>query len=147
MSPAPPAPPAVPSPGSARGPDAPPPGPATPPVPPIDLRRFQRQIERLYGDRDRARGVEGTFVWFVEEVGELARALKRGEPENLREEFSDVLAWLSTLASLAGIEMEDAARRYTPGLPEVRETPLPLPPPVGAAGPGPVNPAGPTTGT
>ena len=54
---------------------------------------------------------DGVNVDFVEEVGELARALKGTDPANLREEFADVLAWLTTLASLAGVEMADAAQR------------------------------------
>jgi NTP pyrophosphatase (non-canonical NTP hydrolase) len=87
------------------------------------LAGFQRMIEVLYGDRDRARGLEGTFVWFVEEVGELARALKGSDPANLREEFADVLAWLTTLASLAGVDMGDAAQRYAHGCPSCGAAP------------------------
>ena len=66
------------------------------------------------GEKDAARGWEGTFVWFVEEVGELARALHRGDdPRNLEEEFADVAAWLVSLASLRGVDMGEAARKYT----------------------------------
>jgi len=99
-----------------------------PKVPPTGtLEGFQETIEQLYGDRDRLRGVDGTFVWFVEEVGELARALKGSDPRNLGEEFADVLAWLTTLASLAGIRMEDAASRYGAGCPRCGETPCACP--------------------
>ena len=91
------------------------------------LEGFQAVIDALYGDRDRARGVDGTFVWFVEEVGELARAIKGSDPENLREEFADVLAWLSTLASLVGVDMRSAARRYADGCPRCHETPCACP--------------------
>jgi NTP pyrophosphatase (non-canonical NTP hydrolase) len=108
----------------------PPPGPAATPSPDPrrdSLRAFQRQIEDLYGDRDRDRGIDGTFVWFVEEVGELARALKGTDPANLREEFADVLAWLTTLASLAGVEMADAAQRYAPGCPRCGDSPCTCP--------------------
>jgi NTP pyrophosphatase (non-canonical NTP hydrolase) len=91
------------------------------------LAGFQRRIEALYGARDRARGLEGTFLWFVEEVGELARALKRGEPGNLREEFADVLAWLVTLASMAGVEIAGAAEKYARGCPRCRATPCACP--------------------
>jgi NTP pyrophosphatase (non-canonical NTP hydrolase) len=87
------------------------------------LRAFQRRIDAIYGARDAARGVDRTFVWFVEEVGELARALLRGEEANLREEFADVLAWLATLASLAGVDLETAARKYAAGCPRCRSTP------------------------
>jgi NTP pyrophosphatase (non-canonical NTP hydrolase) len=88
---------------------------------------FQRAIEATYLERDRSRGLAGTFVWFVEEVGELARALKRGEPENLREEFGDVLAWLSTLASLCGVDLADASRAYANGCPTCHHAPCTCP--------------------
>ena len=38
---------------------------------------FQKLIEKTYFERDNARGVSGTFVWFVEEVGELASAVRK----------------------------------------------------------------------
>jgi NTP pyrophosphatase (non-canonical NTP hydrolase) len=81
------------------------------------LAGFQARIEALYGERDAARGIESTFMWFVEEVGELARALRASEPANLREEVADVLAWLATLASLAGVDLAEAAERYANGCP------------------------------
>jgi NTP pyrophosphatase (non-canonical NTP hydrolase) len=71
---------------------------------------FQRLIEDIYYERDSARGVPGTLLWFVEEVGELVRAIRRGERHNLEEEFGDVHAWLATLASLDGVDRE-AVRR------------------------------------
>ncbi len=87
------------------------------------LRGFQRRIEALYGSRDAARGLERTFLWFVEEVGELSRAILRGEPKNLREEFADVLAWLATLASLTGVDLATAASKYGRGCPRCHATP------------------------
>lgn len=84
---------------------------------------FQRRIEGIYYERDKRRGMGGTFMWFVEEVGELATALRNGDEEAMREEFGDVLAWLCILASLAGIEMTDAAAKYAAGCPSCRETP------------------------
>lgn len=99
-----------------------------PDYPPVgDVRGFQDAIELLYGDRDLARGVDGTFVWFVEEVGELARALKGDDPVNLREEFADVYAWLSTLASLAGVDMAEAVQKYASGCPRCHAAPCACP--------------------
>jgi NTP pyrophosphatase (non-canonical NTP hydrolase) len=91
------------------------------------LAGFQGAIEATYLERDRRRGLAGTFVWFVEEVGELARAIKRGERENLREEFADVLAWLSTLASLSGVDLADAATIYAHGCPTCHGAPCTCP--------------------
>lgn len=86
---------------------------------------FQELIEATFGRKDADRGLAGTFMWFTEEVGELARALKRSPPdaENLREEFSDVLAWLCTLASLVDVDLEEAAQRYAQGCPRCRAIP------------------------
>ena len=89
----------------------------------MTITEFQRQIERLYLERDRARGVDGSFCWFVEEVGELAAAMRCGDEAQLREEFSDVAAWLFTLASLQGIDMDDVLQRYTPGCPKCASAP------------------------
>lgn len=89
-----------------------------------DEGRFQELIERIYFERDRARGTQGTLLWFVEEVGELVRAIRRGEQHNLEEEFADVYAWLATLASLHGIDLEAIGRRkYAGGCPRCRATP------------------------
>jgi NTP pyrophosphatase (non-canonical NTP hydrolase) len=93
---------------------------------------FQRRIESIYFARDRARGVPGTLLWFVEEVGELVRAIRRGERHNLEEEFADVHAWLATLASLHGIDLDAVSRRkYENGCPRCGAVPCacPHPPP------------------
>ncbi len=89
----------------------------------MTISQFQQQIERLYADRDRARGVDATFRWFVEEVGELAKAMRTGNRESLREEFGDVAAWLFTLASLLDVEMDDTVLRYADLCPKCKATP------------------------
>ncbi|MGD9498052.1 MAG: MazG nucleotide pyrophosphohydrolase domain-containing protein [Armatimonadota bacterium] len=89
----------------------------------MTLREFQRIIDQTYGERDAARGLEGTFMWLVEEVGELARALRSGDHASMTEEFSDVLAWLTTTASLAGVDMDDAAARFERGCPKCGKLP------------------------
>lgn len=90
------------------------------------LRQFQQQIERLYLARDAERGVDRTFVWFAEEVGELARALLTEAPGSAAEqsEFADCLAWLATLASLRGVDLAEACwHKYGTGCPRCRTTP------------------------
>jgi NTP pyrophosphatase (non-canonical NTP hydrolase) len=89
----------------------------------VDLEQLQSTIRATYGHRDRQRGVEGTFVWFVEEVGELSRAIHRQGPEERVEEFSDVLAWLTSLADLAGVDLAQAAARYADGCPKCAASP------------------------
>lgn len=91
----------------------------------MTIQKFQEQIEAIYFQKDSERGVPLTFTWFVEEVGELAKEIRK-EPhdvERLREEFADVFAWLSTLASLLGITLEDAASIYADGCPKCKGTP------------------------
>ena len=90
----------------------------------LGLREFQHHIENIYGAKDRARGVSGTYFWFAEEFGELTRALRRNNRENLEEEFADTLAWLVTLASLKGIDMEEAvSKKYGQGCSRCSEIP------------------------
>ena len=90
----------------------------------MQVREFQELIERIYYERDAARGLAGTHMWFCEEVGELTRALRRNRREELEGEFADVLAWLATLASIAGVDLEEAARKkYARGCPRCESTP------------------------
>lgn len=86
--------------------------------PPLSLRDFQRLIREMYFEKDAARGVDGTFMWLMEEVGELAAALREGTPEEQSAEFADVLAWLTTIANVAGIDLTEALeRKYGSGCP------------------------------
>ncbi len=85
----------------------------------LTLAEFQGYIRERYHETDHRRGTPATFMWFVEEVGELATALQKaaGEGgdtsggENLSEEFADVLAWLCTLANINGVDLTEAVRR------------------------------------
>jgi NTP pyrophosphatase (non-canonical NTP hydrolase) len=84
----------------------------------MTLREFQELIRAMYHDKDASRGVEGTFMWLTEEIGELATALRSGTPEEQALEFADVLAWLVTIANVVGVDLDDAVRRkYGTGCP------------------------------
>ena len=89
----------------------------------MTIDEFQNRIEEIYFERDSARGVSGTFMWFAEEVGELASAVRHGDRANLHDEFADVFAWLVSLASITGVRMEEAIRKYAEGCPYCREAP------------------------
>jgi len=79
---------------------------------------FQQLIRNMYLEKDLARGVDGTFMWFMEEVGELAAALRDGSHEDKMEEFADVIAWLTTMANVVGVDLSDAVtRKYGSGCP------------------------------
>ena len=84
----------------------------------LTLPQLQQVIRELYGAKDSRRGLEGTFMWFMEEIGELSAALRGGTPEERAAEFADVLAWLTTLANIAGVDLEQAVRtKYAGGCP------------------------------
>ncbi len=84
----------------------------------IDLADFQHLIRQMYFDKDQARGVDGTFMWLAEEIGELAAALRNGSHDDRCEEFADVLAWLTTIANVVGVDLAEAVqRKYGTGCP------------------------------
>ncbi len=81
----------------------------------MHIREFQRLIGELYLDRDVKRGREKTMLWIVEEVGELAEAVRKNDVKAIGEEMADVLAWLVSLANLYGIDLEEEAKKKYPG--------------------------------
>jgi NTP pyrophosphatase (non-canonical NTP hydrolase) len=89
----------------------------------MEVREFQRWMEERYGERDRVRGVDRTFAWFVEEVGEVSRALRKGTKEDLERELGDAFAWLVSVANLEGVDVERALGRYAAGCPKCGSTP------------------------
>ena len=84
-----------------------------PPPGEITIGQFQQFIRDKYYARDSERGTPGTFMWFIEEVGELSSALAGDDEVNTEEEFADVLAWLATLANINGIDLARAVEKYT----------------------------------
>jgi len=95
----------------------------------MSLREFQKRIADTFQERDAARGLMGTFGWFVEEVGELATALREEAPASpaQAEEFADCLAWLASLANLTGVDLEKAMEKYAEGCPRCRTVPCGCP--------------------
>lgn len=83
----------------------------------MDLSEFQDTIRQTFADRDSARGLDGTFRWMVEEVGELAKSFRRRDPSEMAHEVGDVLAWLASVANVAGVDLQEAAGRYATGCP------------------------------
>jgi NTP pyrophosphatase (non-canonical NTP hydrolase) len=86
--------------------------------PNVSLSELQALIRKMYFEKDQARGVEATFLWLIEEIGELATALRSGTHEERLGEFADVLAWLATIANVAGVDLSEAvAKKYGNGCP------------------------------
>lgn len=78
----------------------------------MHITEFQELMETLYGEGDRARGIPATVAWLCEELGELAQAVRKGQPADQLHELGDVLAWLASLANQLGLSLEEAADRY-----------------------------------
>ncbi len=89
----------------------------------MHIGEFQGHMEELYGPRDRARGVEATVAWLAEEVGELARSIRKGSAEERLHELGDVLAWLASLSNQLGLSLEEAVSRYSAGCPKCGDRP------------------------
>ena len=79
----------------------------------MQIKEFQEFIRRKFHARDSQRGTPRTFLWFIEEVGELSSALAGDDHDNKEEEFADVLAWLCTLANINDVDLEAAIEKYT----------------------------------
>lgn len=78
----------------------------------MEISALQKIIKERYFENDSERGVYHTALWFHEEVGELSSAIARGDKQNAKEEFADVLMWLLTLANLMEVDMEEAVEDY-----------------------------------
>ena len=90
----------------------------------ISFSQFQNTIREMYHSRDVNRGIEGTFMWLSEEIGELATALRQGTKQEITEEFADVLAWLTTIANVAEVDLTTAlTQKYGNGCPGCRQVP------------------------
>jgi NTP pyrophosphatase (non-canonical NTP hydrolase) len=89
----------------------------------VELKELQTLMRETYGQRDADRGTAATLAWLTEELGELARAVRKGTREEQLHELSDVLAWLASLANQLGLSLDEAAARYADGCPKCRTIP------------------------
>ena len=83
----------------------------------MEIADFQKLIEQMYSAKDRARGSPRTFLWLIEEIGELASALATDNKADKAGEFADVFAWLVTLANVEGVDLNQAVEKYAHGCP------------------------------
>jgi NTP pyrophosphatase (non-canonical NTP hydrolase) len=88
-----------------------------------ELGELQHWMEQIYGERDRARGMPATVAWLAEEVGELAKAVRKGTREEQVHELGDALAWLASLANQLDISLQEAVARYQDGCPRCGVSP------------------------
>ena len=93
----------------------------------MQLDEFQQLMAGTYGARDRARGIDATVAWLAEELGELARSVRKGTRDEQLHEIGDVLAWLASLTDQLGLSLAAAAGRYRNGCPRCAAMPCACP--------------------
>ncbi|MHA1669671.1 MAG: MazG nucleotide pyrophosphohydrolase domain-containing protein [Promethearchaeota archaeon] len=76
----------------------------------MKISEFQELIRNLYFKKDLKRGINGTFIWLIEEIDELASLLneKLITPVKISEELADIIAWTTSIANLMEIDLEEA---------------------------------------
>ena len=89
----------------------------------MTIKELQEVIRRTYYDKDSKRGPDLTFIWLVEEMGELAEAVRKRDREAVKREMSDLIAWTLSLANLLDIDVEEAMERYANGCPKCGSIP------------------------
>ena len=93
----------------------------------MELTELQRVMDATFGARDRARGLPATVAWLAEEVGELAKSVRKGTRAEQLHELGDALAWLASLANQLGFSLDEAVQRYAAGCPRCGLTPCVCP--------------------
>ena len=93
----------------------------------MKIREFQTLMKDLYLKRDQRRGKEKTFIWLVEEVGELAKTFNKGKSftkDYVEGEFADIFAWLCSVANLLDVDLEKAVlNKYNGKCPRCKKNP------------------------
>lgn len=79
------------------------------------VKAFQGLMRDLYYHKDSKRGADKTLLWLAEEVGELSRAVRRGDVATMGEEMADIVAWVMSLANILGLDMEELLAKKYPG--------------------------------
>ncbi len=82
----------------------------------MKILEFQKLIKELYFQKDKSRGLNPTFIWLVEEIGELAQILNKGKivKNKVEEELADIVAWTCSIANLLDVNLESALSRKYP---------------------------------
>lgn len=71
---------------------------------------LQQEIGARYAARDKESGASFLALVLMEEVGELAEAIRRGEREHAQKECADVAFMAFSLANVLGVDLEEALR-------------------------------------
>ncbi|KKK41351.1 hypothetical protein LCGC14_0595400 [marine sediment metagenome] len=84
----------------------------------MNIREFQTLIKDLYFEQDQKRGLKNSYIWLIEEIGELASVIKKSEInfDKVSEELSDIIAWTTSIANLLNIDLETALIKKYPNM-------------------------------
>ena len=75
----------------------------------MKIQEFQALMKDLYFERDLKRGKYKTFIWLVEEIGELSKTFNKDfTKKEVEDEFADIFAWLCSVANLLNVDLEKA---------------------------------------
>ncbi len=91
----------------------------------MKIEEAQEMMRKVYWNRDRARGVNGTLQRTQEELDELSAAiLESAGTIAIEDEIADVFAWLCSLANLLDIDVSEAFyKKYTDACSKCRQSP------------------------
>ncbi|MCJ7817523.1 MAG: nucleotide pyrophosphohydrolase [Candidatus Thorarchaeota archaeon] len=95
----------------------------------MKIEEAQKMMRKVYWERDKKRGVEGTLQRTREELAELNAAILEKEGTiAVEEEIADVFAWLCSLANLLDIDVSKAFyKKYTDACSKCKQSPCACP--------------------
>lgn len=72
----------------------------------MHISEFQKLMKKKFYEKDKKMGVIFLLTVFIEEVGELSRAIRKGSKKEIEEEISDVFFTLISIANLLHVKIE-----------------------------------------
>jgi len=94
----------------------------------VTIRGFQNLMKKLYFHRDFRRGADRTYIWLVEEVGELGDAIITNNRTAMEDEVSDIIAWLASLCNVLNLDLESVVmKKYKDKCPRCKNLPCKCP--------------------
>ncbi len=95
----------------------------------MKIEEAQEMMRKVYWDRDKARGINGTLQRTREELAELSAAiLEREGTKAIEDEIADVFAWLCSIANLLDIDVSEAFyNKYTNACSKCKQSPCTCP--------------------
>ncbi|MBO8182147.1 MAG: nucleotide pyrophosphohydrolase [Archaeoglobus sp.] len=73
----------------------------------MELKEIRRRMREKYLETDKKSGALFLLAVLVEEVGELAEAVRKEEKQNIAEELTDVLFMVLSVANFFEVDIEE----------------------------------------